>query len=195
MRNLIIFLWKYNFFILFLILEFICASLVVQNNNFQRASFINSSNKLVGSVQSVVNSITEYLNLRNANDALIRENAHLRSLMPNAFYSDSTGGQTVKDTIRRQQYIFKTAKVVNNSINRRNNYLTLNKGSEQGIQPKMGVLSSDGVVGIVKDLCPFVHKSKQRHNHRDNEAEDHQTQEADHAEANFVFEVDVLAVH
>ena len=90
MRNLIIFLWKYNFFILFLVLESFCTYLIVQNNNFQRTSFINSSNTMVGNVQSFVNSITEYLNLRNANDALIRENAQLRTMMPNAFYFDSS---------------------------------------------------------------------------------------------------------
>jgi rod shape-determining protein MreC len=154
MRNLIIFLWKHNFFILFLILEFFCASLIVQNNNFQRTSFINSSGRMVGNVQSFVNSITEYLNLRNANDALIRENAHLRSLLPNAFYSDSVANKPVYDTLHHQQYVFLTAKVINNTINRRSNYLMLNKGSLHGIRPEMGLLSSNGVVGIVKDVSP-----------------------------------------
>lgn len=154
MRNLIIFLWKHNFFILFLILEFFCASLIVQNNNFQRTSFINSSNKVVGDVQGFVNSITEYLNLSNANDALIRENAQLRSMLPNAFYFDSLAHKSINDSLRHQQYGYITAKVVNNTINRRNNYLTLNKGSLQGVRPEMGLISSNGVVGIVKDVSP-----------------------------------------
>ncbi len=154
MRNLVIFLWKYNFFLLFLILEFFCTYLIVQNNNFQRTSFINSSTKVIGNVQSFVNSITEYLNLRNANDALIRENAQLRSMLPDAFYLDSLFRKSIKDTLHHQQYAYITAKVVNNTINRRNNYLTLNKGSLQGVHPEMGLISSNGVVGIVKDVSP-----------------------------------------
>ena len=72
MRNLFILLWKYNFFILFLLMEFFCAYLVVQNNNFQHASFINSTNKVAASIQSVVSEITEYIRLRATNDALAR---------------------------------------------------------------------------------------------------------------------------
>src|SRR5437868_5468687 len=117
MRNLIIFLWKHNFFILFLLIEAFCAYLIVLNNNYQRSAFINSSNALVGNVESFVNSITEYLNLGNANDALIRENAQLRSMLPNAFYTDSAPTKSRYDTLLHQQYSFLTAKVVNNTIN------------------------------------------------------------------------------
>ena len=69
------------------------------------------------------------------------------------------------DTILKQQYTFMTSKVINNSTNRRNNYLTLNKGSKQGIKPEMGVICSEGIVGIVKDVSDnyssvisFLHK-------------------------------------
>lgn len=165
MRNLFLFLWKYNFFILFLLLETVCGYLVVQNNNFQRASFINSTNKIAAEVNSTVSAVTEYINLRTTNDALSRQNASLRGLMPDVFYIDSALHQLVVDTVRTRQYSFMTAKVVNNSVNRRNNYLTLSKGSEQGVQPEDGVISDDGLVGIVKDVSPhycsvmsFLHK-------------------------------------
>jgi rod shape-determining protein MreC len=68
------------------------------------------------------------------------------------YYIDSALKKVVTDTIRKQQYTFLTARVVNNSINRRNNYLTLNKGSLQGVQAEMGVICPDGIVGIVKDV-------------------------------------------
>ena len=55
------------------------------------------------------------------------------------------------DTVHKQQYTFVTAKVINNSVNRRNNYLTLNKGGLQGIKPEMGVVCAEGIVGIIKD--------------------------------------------
>jgi len=165
MRNLFLFLWKYNFFIVFLLLEGFCTYLIVQNNNFQRASFINSSNQVTAEVNSWVNSISEYINLRTTNEALSRENAALKSLIPDIYYVDSALKHQSVDSIHKQQYSFITAKVVNNSVNRRNNYLTLNRGSRQGIVPEMGVVSGQGIVGIVKDVSEhycsvmsFLHK-------------------------------------
>ena len=166
MRNLFLFLWKYNFFILFLLLEMLCGYLIVRNNNFQRASFINSTNEAAVKVNGVVSAVTEYINLRITNDALSRENAGLKTLMPNVYYVDSAIRRSITDTTLKQQYTFMTAKVINNSINRRNNYLTLDRGSLQGVKPEMGVVCPNGIVGIVKDVSDhyctvmsFLHKS------------------------------------
>lgn len=165
MRNLFIFLWKYNFFIFFLLLETLCGYLIVQNNNFQHASFINSSNRTAAKVNSAVSSVTDYINLRSANEALSRENAALKSLLPDVFYIDSAITKIEKDSALKQQYNFMTAKVINNSVNRRNNYLTLDRGSLQGVDHEMGVICSEGIVGIIKDVSPhycsvmsFLHK-------------------------------------
>lgn len=165
MRTLFLFLWKYNFFIFFLVLEAFSGYLIVQNNNFQRASFINSTNTVAAEVNTMVSAVTEYINLRAANDALSRQNAALRTLVRDVYYIDSALKQQVVDTVFQQQYTFVTAKVVNNSVNRRNNYLTLNKGSLQGIHSEMGVISAEGIVGIVKDVSEhycsvmsFLHK-------------------------------------
>lgn len=165
MRNLFLFLWKYNFFIFFLLIETLCGYIIVQNNNYQRTSFINSTNAIAARTNSVVSAVTEYIDLRTTNDALSRENAALKTLLPDVYYIDSALRHTISDTILKQQYGFVTAKVINNSTNRRNNYLTLNKGSNQGIKPEMGVICSDGIVGIVKDVSAhfssvisFLHK-------------------------------------
>lgn len=165
MRNLFLFLWKYNFFIFFLFLEGVCGYLIVMNNNFQRASVVNSTNLLAVKVNTVVSSMTSYLSLREANDAMARENAALRTYIPDIYYLDSMINLVANDTIYKQQYSFMTAKVVNNSTNRRNNYLTLDRGSRQGVRPEMGVICSDGIVGIVKDVSEhycsvisFLHK-------------------------------------
>ncbi len=113
----------------------------------------------------MVSAVTQYINLRTTNDALSRQNASLRSFVPDVFYIDSVLKQLNVDTVYKQQYTFMAANVVNNSINRRNNYLTLNKGSRQGVRPDMGVICADGVVGIVKDVSEhycsvmsFLHK-------------------------------------
>ena len=165
MRNLFIFLWKYNFFIFFLLLETLCGYLIIRNNNFQRTSFVNSTNSVAAKVNSAVSSVTEYINLKTTNDALARENAALKSLLPDVFYIDSAISRIHNDTIFKRQFVYMTAKVVDNSVNRRNNYLTLNRGRLQGIEPGLGVISSEGVVGYTKDVSDnfcsvmsFLHK-------------------------------------
>lgn len=165
MRNLLQLLWRYNYFIFFLLLETFCIYLVAQNSNFHHAGFVNSTNRLSAKVNEGISAVTEYINLRETNEALSRQNAVLKSLMPDSYYIDSVNRQQVLDTTRFQQYQFMTARVVNNSINRRNNYLTLDRGSRQGVLPEMGVISPEGVVGIVKDVSEhycsvlsFLHK-------------------------------------
>jgi len=146
-------------------LEVVCGFLIIRNNNFQQASVLNSTNSVAAEVNSLVSSVTDYINLRTTNDALARQNAGLKSLIPDVYYIDSVLTRINSDTVFKQQYTFINSRVVNNSVNRRNNYLTLNKGSNQGVKPEMGVISGDGIVGIVKDVSDhfcsvmsFLHK-------------------------------------
>ncbi len=101
-----------------------------------------------------VNYLKEYIHLKDDNASLAEDNARLRNSLKDALYENDTLHTTIVDSTNHQQYNFITAKVINNSVNRRNNYLTLNKGSMQGIKPEMGVISSDGIVGIVKQVSP-----------------------------------------
>jgi rod shape-determining protein MreC len=165
MRNLLIFLWKYNFFIFFLLLEVLCIYMIAQNSNFHHASFVNSTSKISTRINSGVSAVTEYINLKATNEALARENAALKSILPGTYYIDSALREVYNDTVYHQQYRFMKAKVINNSINRRSNYLTLDRGSLQGVKPEMGVICPDGIVGIVKDVSEhycsvisFLHK-------------------------------------
>jgi rod shape-determining protein MreC len=152
MKSLFLLIWRHNFTLLFLLLWTLCFYLIIRNNNFQQVSVFNSTNKAVASVMEVVNYVKEYINLKENNASLARENANLKSLMPEAWYDTRALRTLIEDTSRAQQYTYITARVVNNSVNRRNNYLTLDKGTLQGVQKDMGVISSAGVVGIVKDV-------------------------------------------
>jgi len=138
--------------LLFLFLWFLSLYLVVLNNRFQQVYVFNSANRVVASIMETVHGISEYLNLRQTNESLARENAELRSRLITNFYNLQPADSSVRDSGLMQQYTYTTARVVNSSINRRNNYLTLDKGTKHGILPDMGVISSDGVVGIVKDV-------------------------------------------
>ncbi|AFD05495.1 rod shape-determining protein MreC [Solitalea canadensis] len=157
MRNLWLFILRFHAFFLFVIFETIAIILLIQNNNYQKTSFINSSNKLIGNLYTTSNDIKSYMQLGRVNDSLAAENAKLRNMLPSVFYNDSIKKKTVIDTLKQdsmkiQQYTYIEAKVVNNTISYQNNFLTLNRGARHGIKPGMGVICAQGVVGIVKDV-------------------------------------------
>jgi rod shape-determining protein MreC len=149
MRNLLIFITKYNAFFLFLIFEASSFVIYVKYNSFQKASFINSTNKVTGALYTQVNELYDYMALREINDSLANENARLRNQLKASFYVDTLGKRKVNDTIYKQQYTYVVAKVINNSVNRSNNYITIDRGSRQGIAKGMGVICSSGLVGKV----------------------------------------------
>ncbi|MBI2269315.1 MAG: rod shape-determining protein MreC [Bacteroidetes bacterium] len=149
MRNLVLFLWKNNFTLLFVSLEVICVFFLVQNNAYHRTSFINSTNKISGGIFQMYADVNDYFNLKYTNEQLSRENALLHTLSTSSFINTSANHYTVNDSSRKQKYEYISARVVNNSTNRRNNYLTLDRGTLQGIKPDMAVVSTDGVVGVV----------------------------------------------
>jgi rod shape-determining protein MreC len=152
MRNLLLFIWRHYFFFVFLSLETLCIYFVVQNSYYQRASFVNSSNNLSANVLKTSKNVEDYFYLKDVNERLANENAELRSRLLESYAVIYNDLHTVKDTSIRQKYTFTSAKVVNNSTNRRNNYLTLDKGSRQGIKKDMAVITNTGIVGQIKDI-------------------------------------------
>jgi rod shape-determining protein MreC len=149
MRNLLIFITKYNAFFLFLIFEIASLIIYVKYNSFQKATFINSTNKVTGEFYARADEVKGYLSLREVNDQLAKENANLRNQLRSSKFLDSVAKHVVNDTIYKQQYEYIDAKVINNSVNKRNNYLTITKGSKDGVAKGMGVITGAGVVGKV----------------------------------------------
>lgn len=154
MRNLFIFISRYSAFFLFLIFEVSSLVILFSYNSFQKASFLNSSNEVTGTIYEKVDQVTQYLNLGQTNTKLAEENAKLRSQLKSSFYNAQVRDSTVTDTTYKQQYTYIEAQVINNSVSRRNNYLTLNRGSDQGIRKGMGVICPTGVVGKVVLVSP-----------------------------------------
>lgn len=164
MRNLFLFFWKFKFFLFFLVLEAVSVFLIVRNDNFQRASFVNATLSISTGVQSFRDGFTVYLGLKDENRKLAAENAQLRSLLPSSYIMNATQSH-VSDTMHHQQYTFIPARVISGTFFNRKNYMLLDKGSDSGIKPDMGVITSNGVVGIVKDVSKhycsvmsFLHK-------------------------------------
>lgn len=144
------FLFEYRLFFLFVILELVSFWLVVNKNLKQKNAFLTSSNEVAASIMSVSDAITGYFSLGIENEKLANENARLNALL---IKSQQTIQRMAMDSIRvpefLNQYHFIVAKVINNSVSRPNNYITLNKGTADGIKPGMGIISPKGVVGRV----------------------------------------------
>ena len=154
MRLLFLLLWRNNFTLLFALLLSFCFYLLVVNSKFQSASVLNASNAVVANVEGGMNYVKEYVNLKAYNEQLAKENTRLLNILNASVYNKLSKRDSVKDTLYLQQYIYINAKVINNSVNKRNNYITLDKGSMQGIKPEMGVITGSGLVGIIKQVSP-----------------------------------------
>lgn len=144
MRSLFLFLWRNQFFTLFIILEIISLLLLSNSFSYQRSLRYNTVNDFTGSVYSTYSGITDYFGLRTENELLVAENARLRAMLSGEIeWSDSLSPK--QDSLYR--YI--PAVVVSNSVSKRNNMIMVNKGKADGIEKEMGVISSNGLAGIV----------------------------------------------
>jgi rod shape-determining protein MreC len=154
MQRLLKFFHTYRAFFIFVILESIAMVLLVRNNRYQGALYFNTSNSIVGQTLTWSNDLHEYFRLRIVNDKLAAENARLRFLLSqkeirNDFSTDKNTSKAVVE-----KFAFKVAKVINCSVNKENNYVTINKGTEDGLHQGMGVIAPDGIVGKIKYCSP-----------------------------------------
>ncbi|PBQ31626.1 rod shape-determining protein MreC [Sphingobacteriaceae bacterium] len=152
MRNLFAFVIKHNFIFVFLLLQVICIWLMVQSSGYQGSHVLNSSNRAVANVYETAANTREYFSLKQENEKIVRENSILRNFLKANYAVLPLKEFTKNDTLYKQQYSYINAKVVNSSVNKRRNFLTLNIGSEQGITQDMAVMAGDGIVGIVTNV-------------------------------------------
>lgn len=150
MSNILRFIFKYHYFLLFLLLETLSFFLLVSYNQPHQQIFLNSSGNLATSVFELKTSFNNYVSLKKANEELSRENALLRSQL---FNSTDQGTLTSATSYSDDSlYYFISAKVVNNSVNKLHNYLTIDKGNKHGMHPGMGVISARGLVGVTRNV-------------------------------------------
>ncbi len=159
MRNFIRFVRRFFNLILFIVLEIVCAILIGRTNTIQGNDLLSSSNAVTGFLYKRQSALVYYFGLGAMNDSLLRENTRLREQLARLRYSTDTlhDSSVVKPVavsdsgkkIEYAHYIYRTARVVNNSVAQRNNYITLARGSNDGIRKDMAVVSGTGVVGKV----------------------------------------------
>ncbi len=151
MYNLVQLFLKFSGFLTFLLLEIICFTLVVKYNQKQQTVYISSVNRLTGWLDKKQATVNQYFSLDEANAILAAENAHLLEQLSNIEMDSSRIDSVLSDT-NQLKYTFLSAKVLSNSINRHHNYLELDKGSMDGVRENSAVVTSEGVVGIVRKV-------------------------------------------
>lgn len=165
MRNLLDFLLRYNNFLIFTILEVVAFILIGNTHEYQQSTMWTSANRIVAGSNNMKASISEYLSLREDNLALIEENAKLQTQIMELKNLQEPANE------RKSEYVYShlawkytPAKVIDISTNKQHNYLTINKGSRDGIEKDMGVISANGLVGIVSTVAeqyalvvPLIH--------------------------------------
>ena len=141
MQNLIKILLRYSNFLVFIALEVAAFLLISYNNAYPRSSLLSTANGFVAWQNAVVSNITGYFDLRGQNEQLAAENAALRNQLASM---DSSQWRLASH--------YTSAKVVQMTTDELHNYLTIDRGSRDGIQRGQGVRNSDGVVGIVRTV-------------------------------------------
>ena len=151
MRGLLQLFAAYGGFLLFLLLEAISITLIVQLNQRQGEIASNSYGLFTAYLDRTSDWVADYWGLKDEVVRLQSKNIKLMEQLDNARYSNAVFRDSIRQDSLQQLYTFIGANVISNSIVSTNNFLRLDKGGRQGVRPSMGVISDDGVVGIVRD--------------------------------------------
>jgi rod shape-determining protein MreC len=149
MRYLLYFFRKHYYYFLFIALEAISLVLLINNNPYQNSALSRVSGGIAGSVLEAYSSVFEYFSLSRVNHILAEDNARMHSSRMEAFYQADTNSFFHKDTLYKLEYKYISARVISNSTHKRNNFLMLNKGKDQGVEVHMGVIIGNRIVGQV----------------------------------------------
>jgi rod shape-determining protein MreC len=150
MASIIRFLLRFRTLILFVILEYIAVVLIFNNSSYQKTQFAAYVDNIKGVVYEKYVNIKQYFTLEEENKKLIAENLDLHNKLNQYINSDTIRSGIVHDIYNRPAYTYKAAKIIQNSTNKQQNFIILNIGSEQGVRPEMGVISSDEkIIGMI----------------------------------------------
>ena len=156
MRNLFQFIIKNSSWLVAFLLIAISFYLVFSQNPYQRSVYLTSANSLTGKFYGVSNKISSFLHLSKNNRLLLEKYAELEEelLALKTLVAEQEGDSIYTDAFidkddAVKQFEFIPAEVVNISFSGPNNFITIDKGSLQGIKPDMGVVSHSGIDGVV----------------------------------------------
>lgn len=149
MQQIIQFFIRNKNFLLFIFLFLLSLLFTIQSHSYHKAKFVNSANFISGGIYERVNKVDEYLNLKIRNEELISENLRLREKQLNTTLGVFS---KIDSSFQGRNYLVLKAKVINNSYSLRNNFLTLKGGKKDSIKEDLGVITSQGIVGVIDHI-------------------------------------------
>ncbi|MEX0315842.1 MAG: rod shape-determining protein MreC, partial [Allomuricauda sp.] len=147
MQRIINFILRYRNAFLYSFLMVIALSMTIRSHSYHQSKFFNSSKWLTGNVYGIAANVSSYFGLREENQRLVEENERLRKLL---FNSESEITQQVDTTSINYEVI--SANLIKNSFASPRNYLTIDKGENHGVTQDMGVITTEGILGIVENV-------------------------------------------
>jgi len=154
MRKLLQVLQKYYLFFLFLLLELVGFLMLIRYNTYHQISYLSWLNEVTGGLNERYSNATDYLDLEEQLIVLSEENAGLRKQLKESYLGTESNFNPYLDTNYNQSFVYRTAKIIDNSLSKQDNYLMIDKGSLAGMKLGMGVINSTGIIGIVTDVSP-----------------------------------------
>lgn len=159
MFNILKFLKRYNPILLFVILEVLSIIMIVNSQPYHKRKMVNVSNEMSGKLFELTSQCNAYFHLKEENDRLSANNAMLMNMLSAANMANDSvttvlgNGMQLSDSLSRNSfYCFIPAHVIDNDIYNIHNYILLDKGSKDGIEIDMGVISDHGIVGTVSNV-------------------------------------------
>jgi rod shape-determining protein MreC len=153
MQQIIYFIRKFRYFLLFILLEILAFIFIIQHHSYHNSKFVNSANSITGGVYSTVSNVNDFFKLKSENKRLIEENTRIKNLLNKQDLNYDSTSFKINDSAKYgQKYEYTFAKIINNNYTNRNNSLTLNKGSKLGITSDLGVINSNGIIGVTKSI-------------------------------------------
>ncbi len=149
MRRLLLLLYRFRAFMLFIVLEVICFSLI--KSNYIKVTALNSSNAAVGWTMNALGKVGDFFDQPRQTEELSKKYAEQTTILQELKQKEKQFFLSQLDDTKIYQFKYIPAKVTKNSLFKANNFITIDKGTEQGVRPGMGVISPSGVVGIVNN--------------------------------------------
>ncbi|MCK0161605.1 rod shape-determining protein MreC [Allomuricauda sp. F6463D] len=148
MQRIINFVLRYRNAFLYAFFAFISLVMTIRSHSYHQSKFFNSSKWVTGSIYGTGSDVSSYFNLQEENHRLVEENQQLRKLLFNT--PDDTITNSLDSTLVVYEVL--SAKLIKNSFNSPRNYVTINKGKNDGVHQDMGVITTDGILGIVENV-------------------------------------------
>jgi rod shape-determining protein MreC len=157
MRNIFLFIRRFSFFIVFVLLQILSLYLLFSYNKFHKAKSLDAAQQITGFFNKKYNTLENFFQMKQENRRVHAMNDSLMNLLKDNFvktYADAVGIVDV-DALENgtRHYLWREAQVLYTTVHTDKNYLQINRGASSGIAEDMGVFSSDGgLVGKVVNV-------------------------------------------